>query len=378
MLQIHVCCTLVFLYSFSSLFAQIPPNDVCAQALEIEPGMVLSQENNAQATTTHTETPEATPASCIETFENDLWYKFTAQEGHRLYEVIIDPLGCNTPAGMQAMIIESVDCEAENFIYRACANPRQGAKLKLFLEEPEAGKTYLIYADGFDGTECVYSLELKAHRTAQPNPDDTKFLQNDYRKVVEPDFFPDNYELAFMNNEATIQWSANVETDVEWFLVERMSNVNTNSPFGKVISRIKPAHAVGAEESQLYSYTDSKAFFNGAKYCYRIVKIHTSGAKSYAESLCSEARIIESFHISEVVPAPGKGIYQTVLKSHKRQSLTFKIFDREMTILKEMSKKYSGKDEGLFTIDMNAYPPGTYFLRVENKDEFFLRKFAVE
>ena len=363
---------------FSTLSAQTPPHDLCAQALEIQPGMVLNQENNARATTTHTETPDASPASCIETFENDLWYKFTAQEGHLLYEVIMEPLACNTPAGMQAMIIESPDCEAENFIYRSCANPRQETKLKLFLEEPIAGKTYLIYADGFDGTECVFTLELIAHKTAQPDPEDTRFFQNDYRIVPEPDFFPNNYEISFLNNEMTIQWSAESEMDVEWFLVERMANMGTNSPFGQVVGRIKPVHAVGSEEARIYTFTDSKAFADGVKYCYRIVKVRADGKKSYAENLCVEARIIESFHIGEVLPAPGKGVYQIVLKSRKRQTLTFTVFDENMKELKKMSKRYSSKDEGYFTVDMNAYSPGTYFLRVENNEAFFLRKFDIQ
>ncbi|MEL6591130.1 MAG: hypothetical protein AAFQ68_13660, partial [Bacteroidota bacterium] len=175
--------------AFLGLSAQDWPHDQCEAAKIIQPGDFLTAENNQSATTTPSETPEKSPITCIKTFENDLWYRFETQEGYTHYEVIIDPIFCNTPAGLQAMVIKADECDFTTYEYKACVNPYAEEALQMVWREEEAGVNYLIYVDGYDGTQCSFKLRLMGYERDPRDPETISQQQNDY------DGPPPNLEL---------------------------------------------------------------------------------------------------------------------------------------------------------------------------------------
>ena len=363
------------LLCFCRISAQ--PNDRCTLAIEIKAGQVFFDQNNERATTFEGETPKPIPVSCIETFENDLWYRFTATEEHRFYEIEITTTACNFPTGLQGLIIEAENCDSEQYVYKACANPHSEIPFKLYLENPVPGKNYFIYIDGFDGTECVFSVSLDGYKENPLSGQDYKSVENDFSQV-EPSFFPEVYEVSFMNNETTIRWSASTEDDVLYFLIEGMLNVHSKSPYGRILGRVEPTHTVGSELEATYEFVDNKSFYSDLDYCYRIVWVNSAGEKAYSEIQCVKAHLIEDFHVSPVYPTEDAGMYKIILKNRKRQTLVFSILDEHQKELKKMIRKREPKQEGVISIDMKAYSPGIYFLKVEGKDAFYLRKFRLK
>ena len=184
-------------------FSQIIPNDLCDRAIPLEFDQLISGQDNSRATTTDLEIPEAQPVSCIKTFENDLWYSFTTVPTLYYYEVEIRPHSCNTPAGLQAMIIRADECSAETFEYKACNNPYAERTLRMYMQETQHSLKHYIYVDGYDGTKCVFDIILRAYENDPRTVDELKKVENDYGKAP-PIFEPPVFDVSFANNEATI------------------------------------------------------------------------------------------------------------------------------------------------------------------------------
>ncbi|MEL6671425.1 MAG: hypothetical protein AAFR61_04510 [Bacteroidota bacterium] len=362
------------IFSFS-LQAQIP-HDQCENARELSLGEYLPSEDNQQATVTETETPEPRPASCIQTFENDLWYKVYTIPGYRFYKASITPLSCNTPAGLQALVIEGSSCESGDFIYRACVNPHAEQALNLIWEDSVAGNPYLIYVDGYDGTECVFSVKVEGFEEDPRSVRDVENLEVDYDEPTEI-YEAANPEILFTNNEAVISWDAKTNEDVKLFLVERVMNFGKRKT-GYVAGKVKPSSTVGLGGNQRYEFADQRPYTSDKEYCYRIVRVNSQGKKAYSEPLCVTARMNEDFYISPVFPTQNQNTYVIRYRNEKKQDLTYVLLDEKEEELKRYVRKKEPKGEGSITIDMSPYTPGIYFLKVQGKDESFLRKFTFE
>ncbi len=356
--------------------AQVLENDLCTQARTITIGEKIVGLHNIGATTTLAESPETIPISCVKTFENDLWFKFTTVDSLNYYEVSVNPVYCNTPAGLQAMIIRADECVADSFVYRACANPREEQLLQLFMEESTEGLNFFIYVDGFDGTECGFTLELSATSNDSRSIVDHKKQQMEYYKEALPPYEPVDMNVSFLNNEATIRWEDDTQSDIALFQVHRVYNRSFLTT-GSIIAHIEPTKTVGVGTAT-YSFSDNKVFLQGESYCYRIVKIDQSGNKSYTESLCIEADLIKDLYVTPITPTEVSGKYIFRYINKRKQDLSFIILDKDHVELKRLLKKKEPKQDGDVTVDMNPYGPGIYYLRAECKEGYFLRKFVVE
>ncbi|MEZ4850618.1 MAG: hypothetical protein R3B93_18785 [Bacteroidia bacterium] len=297
-------------------------------------------------------------------------------EEYDYYKVIVSPLSCNTPAGLQGMIIQADECESSRFIYRACANPYAEVSFEMVIEDSVPGNRYLIYIDGYDGTQCVFNLKLEGSQANPQSTEDIRRLQNDYGNPP-PLFEPDNYRTEFLNNESTIYWSAPASEDVDIFLIEKYIETPITS-YGRVIGTVEPMAVVAMDETPVYSFTDRRPFTDEEKCCYRIVKVNSQGKKSYSEPICLIANLTEDFYISPVEYTGEPGFYYINFRNYKKQDLVFSILDRNEEILKQMTREKEPKRDGQIRIDMNPYETGVYFLKVEGKSEYYLRRFTVK
>lgn len=367
---------LLFLFYTAACFAQVPDNDACENARIIDIGEEIFQIDNQLATVSPEDVPEGEPLTCIKSFENDLWFVFFTESGYHHYQIVINPLFCNTPAGIQALLIRTDDCESGNYRYVACANPYAEQAITLFLDDSIAGNRYLIYVDGYDGTQCTFNLSLSG-------TDDNPQTIDDYRKsdldygVSPPLYEPAEARVEFLNNEAEITWAAGSEEDVQLFLVEKIIP-SPSYTVGKVIGSVEPATIVGTHQYSTYQFIHHGAFEEDEIYCYRIVKIDSRGRKSYSDQFCNKMAAVEGFYVSPVFPSKEKGVYVITLRNERKQELIFTVLSDSGEILKQMSQKQTAGKDGEIEIDMNGFPAGNYSLRIEGKNGFYLRRFQVE
>ncbi len=359
------------------LWSQTPLHDACTQALTIQVGAFLPQEDNRTATTTPSETPEAEPVTCIKTFENDLWYQFTTEAEYTHYEVVIDPIFCNTPAGLQAMVIRAEDCDATTYEYKACVNPYAEASISMVFREEEAGVNYLIYVDGYDGTVCSFRLRLNGHQGDPREPREIGQEQQDYSGPP-PTLDLEDFQARVINNEVQLNWTAATEDATRFFLVQRVYRQGQPNTYGKNLATIEAVNTVGADLTASYEYIDQRAFLDEETYCYRIVSVDAEGNKAYADITCVEIALNEDFFISPVYPSDQPDLYVIKFRNFRKQDLKFSVLDEEQQYLKGLTRTKEPKGDGTITINMADYPAGIYFLAVEGKSESFLRKFMVE
>ncbi|MFK7925291.1 MAG: hypothetical protein AB8H47_25270 [Bacteroidia bacterium] len=369
---IFLCLLTVYL----DLSAQDWPHDQCEAAKVVQLGELLPQENNQSATTTPSETPEKNPITCIKTFENDLWYRFTTEEGYTHYEVVIDPTFCNTPAGLQAMVIRADECDFTSYEYKACVNPYAEQALQMVWREEEAGVNYLIYVDGYDGTHCSFKLRLMGYDRDPRDPETISQEQNDYDGPPPILELPEA-ETYFQNNEAVVRWTAQTQDDTRYFVIQSVRQYR-DRVYGYNVGTVEAINTVGSEETAEYEYIHNKAFSEGETYCYRIVELKTDGSKAYSEPMCFEAALNEDFFISPVYPSAEAGIYVIKFRNFRKQNLAFSVLDQDQNELKSLVRAKEPKGDGTISINMSEYEPGTYYLKVLGKEERYLRAFVVE
>lgn len=370
----------VVLMIFSQAVSQNygPACNICDSAKVIRPGEQLFNIDNQFANVTALETPEGEPVTCIRSFENDLWFSFHTEAGYQFYEINILPLTCNTPAGLQALLIRTDDCDATSFEYVDCHNPYAEAPIRMFLQDSVPGRHYLIYVDGYDGTQCTFNLSLSGHQRNPQTINDIKGRKLDYGNSPTP-YEPADVEASFINNEVEIIWTARSDEDVTLFLVQRFyQHKPPFKPFGSTIGTVEPVSTVGSSQTTTYSFYHQQEFREGEEYCYRIVKVDKNLRKSYSDGFCMIADMAEDFFISPVYPGTEAGTFVVKTRNFRKQDLVFSVLNAEGELEKQMTLKKEPKRDGSITIDMQGFAPGKYSLKVEGKEEYFLRRFVVE
>jgi hypothetical protein len=356
-----------------------PPHDVCAKAITLDPGDKLSGHTNADATPSlEFETPAIFEETCIQTIENDLWYKFKASEGVALYEIRIVAGFCTTPAGLQALLIKADDCNPAAFIYRGCSNKINTDTIKLYLETPEPGKNYFVWVDGYDGTVCEFDISLHARKGLMA--EDYRFLRFDYsldNAEIQP--LGDLYST-FANNAATITWVAEPDQTPDLYVVEllpELTEVDEASRYARVVGFVDPHHFVGSGRSE-YSFTDYVTPFNHAKtYRYRVLSVNADGKRISSQVLEAKAKIVESFDVREVKPAAEAGKFTVhYINRKKGQRYEIAVENAHGEQVKHMVFENEPQRDGDITIDMSALPHGEYFFIMSNGREAFRRSFV--
>jgi hypothetical protein len=370
----------------SPIGAQLPPepvlpeplaNDFCENAIEIIPGEHLTGLSNELATLGPREQiPADEPYTCIESYENDMWFKFTTVSGIAYYEIVITTNECNSPAGLQAILIQGNDCNATQFIYKACSNKETMDTVALFLHEPSPGVDFFIYVDGFDGAICNYNLSLNAAKAQKLTQTDYVRMKWDYELPDEGDYVPANQNHEYMNNRFTLRWSASHGEDIAFFLIEQV-DLEIDPNRGSINGIVDARTTVSGEDEE-YSYTVPGMFIQNGQYCYRIVSVTHSGERHYSDNICFEAYVIRSFFMNEVIKTDVPGIYSvSYMNNQKKVDYTFKVLDDKRNIVKEMKLENEPIRDGKVTVDMTKFPPGKYYFIMENGVEMFRREFIV-
>jgi hypothetical protein len=356
-----------------------PPHDVCARAIVLEPGDRLNGHTNADATPSlEFESPAVFEATCIQTIENDLWYKFTAAEGASLYEVQIIASFCTTPAGLQALLIKADGCNAATFVYRGCSNKINTDTIKLYLPAPEPNQNYFVWVDGYDGTVCEFEISLRARKDLVAT--DYRFLRFDYMLEGEPVQPLQDLHPTFTNNAATFTWSAEPGQSPDLYIIELLpdlTEVEDDSKYARVVGFVDPHHFVGLGGSE-YAFTDYVTPFNQAKtYRYRIVSVDANGKRILSQTVEVKAKLVESFDVREVKAGTAPGTF-TVHYINRKKGQTFQVSVENASgeQVKHMILSNEPLRDGDVTIDMNPLPHGEYVFIMGNGKESFRRSFV--
>lgn len=369
----------VFLLLENFIIAQFPgqmppPNDFCAKAIQIEPNERLIGHTNADASPSlEFERPAVADLTCIQTIENDVWFRFKADAAHTGYEIIITAGFCSTPAGLQALLIQSEGCRATEFTYRACSNKINTDTIKLYLEDPIPNQNYFIWIDGYDGTVCEFDVTLKARTALVPR--DYRFLRFDYDFSAHPEYQADALSTSFENNAANFSWMASNRDDASLFIVELIPSIekeHEKSAYGRVVGFVDPRNLVG-DGTATYRFTDYiTPYQNGETYYYRIVKVAGDGSKEVTATFAIRAKLVESFFLGKIEPKSEAGIYRvTYINRKKNQNFDVSVEDLEGNQIKSMQLLKEPVRDGEISINMQEFEPGEYFFIMTNgKDEY--------
>jgi hypothetical protein len=338
--------------------------------------------SNAEATLgPESERPAVHPGTCILTLENDMWFSFVTDSAYKRYEVVIVHGGCNTPAGLQALVIHTNGCDAKQFEYKGCSNKQTEDTIRIFFEEPQAGLNYLIYVDGFDGTICQYSLELKGRKDANLSADQYRNLQNNYDPTNLPEFDPDNFNFGFVNNTVEMEWTANSGDEIAYFMVEEYpvwGSSRTVSKYTRVLAVVEPVNKVAGGEAH-YRFVDSRPAFSDREYQYRVVCVMNDGSRKFSPQFSVKAKPFYELFVGEVKKSPEPGKYM-ILYINKKNKATYScdVLDENMNLLKSYTLHKEPVRDGTVTFDMAPFPAGRYFFRMGDGERFFLREFFSE
>lgn len=357
-----------------------PDNDDCQNAIPLHIGQYLANISNSTATVSHPlQAPKTIPATCIQTLENDLWYSFTTEDKYAYYEVVIIAKACNTPAGLQAMLIRSDDCNSEHYLYRACSNKQTMDTIKLFMRNPGAGQRHLIYVDGYDGTICDFDIWLRGREYISPL--DYRYLRYDYDLSEVPYGLPPQLETGFRNNMAFLSWTGSAEKEVAYYVVERFmdqEDLIEGSEYLQVVGIIDPRNFAGSGEVW-YEFEDFiSSFEQGEDYRYRIVSVDMDGGREVSEDITIKARLIEDFFVSEVKNTPEENVFAIIyINKRKKQDFYLSVTNEAGEVVKETRMEGVKEPDGEVTMHMEEFPAGTYYFKMGNGKESFVRSFQV-
>lgn len=358
----------------------LPANNGCQYAIPIAVGEYIANVSNSEATVSNDlQAPKTSPITCIQTLENDLWYSFITEDEFEIYEVVIVANACNTPAGLQAMLIRSDDCNSSNYIYRACSNKQTMDTIKLFMKNPGGGQRHLIYIDGYDGTICDFDIWLRGQKAISPL--DYRYLRNDYDFSETPYGIPEGLETKFQNNLATLSWTGSAEDETAYYIVERFpdpSGLQEGSEFLQVIGMVDPRNFVGLGQTR-YEFTDYMTPFDqGKDYNYRIVSVGLVGERNVSDAITIKAKLIEDFFVSEVKSTPENNVFAIIyINKKKKQDFYLSVMNQAGQVVKETRLEGVREPDGEVTIRMEEFPVGNYTFKMGNGREYFLRYFEV-
>lgn len=362
------CFLLFCLTGFSLTFGQNPdlPHDECFHAKELPENQWLEQDNYQATLSSENTRPPKYPGTCIQTFENDLWYKFETQAG-REYQITIVHHTCSTPAGLQALLIKGEICDQKQFQIMNCSNRKIADTIKIFFTSPPEKTAWLLYVDGYDGTTCSFDLELRQAPGVQYRPENLAY--NRFYTDTLCEVLPLNLSVKFENNQAVLSWTDAQADQSQAYIIEKI-NAYTIERMGAITPQ---ALAAGYQEN--YTFQDQSSLYNdGNPYSYRISRIDQNGNRTCSERISGQAKITREFFVTEPVSTSTRGIYKVSYFNKKKQDYTIAILDIDYRVLKAIKIKKLELGESVSQLDLREYPAGIYYFRMSTEKDTFIRK----
>ncbi|NBV14061.1 MAG: hypothetical protein EBS07_08350 [Sphingobacteriia bacterium] len=342
-----------------------PPHDTCISALPLPENSWVTDNNRLATLGPSTERPADWPGTCIQTYENDLWYSLDLQPGEE-YEISIVPEYCATPAGLQALLIKSRDCNPMHFQYLACENRKNLDTLRLIFItpiKPIPNVKYFLYVDGFDGNTCQYGLHVKHAPGAIGDPRNLRFLQY-YTDDNLPEPSLEAPNILFENNQSTLSWIDPLPDSTANYRIEAVLDSNLN--YFQVLQVLTPQSQVQGYQNQ-YVWTDSRLnLVHDQNYAYRLVKLLKNGEVEISRMGTVKAKVQNDFRIIEVVPSRNKGFFTARYLIRKKQDYEIAIVNQEGTVLKSKAIKNLEVGEHISELDLTPFPKGNYNFRIRS------------
>lgn len=311
-----------------------------------------------------------------------MWFQFTTTAEYDHYTITVNHEHCNSPAGLQALLIRADDCDARNFFYAGCSNLITTDSIKLFLRDTIPGRHYFIYIDGYDGTICNYTLSIWGKNSESVTIDDFRFIKFDYDTRNVPSFDPPDLKTDMINNSVVIRWMGSNEEDVSFYAVEALprwySPGSEEFAYAQVMG-IVPSRGLVSGGPVEYSYTLYPTSDAERDYCYRLVKVSSKGEKSFTKPFCIHLVPIKSFYVDEVVRSSVPDEYTVKYLNHvKKEDFSVEVLDESMNPVKQMQLLDEPVRDGTITIRMNGFDHGRYYFRMTNRaKEMYVRMFDV-
>ena len=355
-----------------------PPlfHDDCQQAITLHPGdKLMGLSNKLASLGPLDQTPADLPNTCIESFENDLWFKFTTTGEFDTYEIIITHGECNTPAGLQALLIKANSCNRNTYQYIDCSNFENTEPISLVLVQDLPDVNYLIYVDGFDGTICEFTLEIKGKGKILKNADWYSKHCNDYAYDPTVSYEPDILESTFLNNAFLIEWQASAFENTDFYLIERVFETE-NGTATRVAGIVTAKQLAGGADTWYEWIDDHRKYQQGLEYCYRLVAVDAAGNRKQTPKSCVTADLVLGIYLHFPEKAPSPGSWQvTYINKFKEKDIRFQVLNNRNKELKGLVMKKEPVRDGVLTIDMSEYPAGDYKIVMQAGKESFTRKF---
>lgn len=321
-------------------YTQSPPNDFCANAMQVSP-ITQNTDNYCMTAAVAGDPPPA--QYCAGSLENNVWYTFTS-----------DPL-CTNPCSV-VVTFSNINCNggASGFqigywtgscgslTYLGCSSGSGGTVTATISTTP--GQTILMGLDGNAGAFCEYGISAT---NTIPLP------------VGIFDFYHE-----FEGEGVTLKWNAATQQNNDFFTLERSSD-------GVNFVKIGEVKGAGNSSSMIeYSFHDAKSRI-GMNY-YRLSQTDFDGSSSYLGVISVETNTM--FEDLSVAPNPVNESATISFSSKTDDLTTIEIVTITGTVLHSSAHNvHVGTNKYSFNTD--ALPKGVYFLRVSNSIEERLIKF---
>ncbi len=332
-----------------NIFSQKPVNDDCANPILLKMNEWLNYQTNAFATIHKNELPPPVPYSCINTFENDLWYLIESLTLKKPIQIIIYPFLCNTPAGVQVILYGHYDCKnlSENFI--ACATKDIGDTIRFIIPNPSDYPKLMLYVDGFDGTICQFNVGLFELSNYLPF-DFCKYLRFDY--VKRNPNWKQPLEFINQNNQIKIRWVHENPDILGYGLQIKMQNgYKTLSCFN--------AHNYTFVNQNFMEYLFNPDQLDTEKKCFRLLVYYQNQIYTTSD-YCIDPKVIKDFWVSPPKPTSNPVEFIYIYKVNKAQKAQIRLKNSEGNIFKTKEIKLKkGNFEG--NISLQGLPKGNYF-----------------
>lgn len=330
-----------FVCFINLLWAQRLPNDDCNYPIKLSVNEWLTDQNNQYATIDLSQLPPAVPYSCINTFENDLWYIIDSQYINNPIQIIIYPFVCNTPAGVQAILYSNYDCKSLNQNFIACATKDIGDTVKFIIPNPKDYSQLMLYVDGFDGTICQFNIGVFELKEYHPM---------DFCKYLRFDYLPRNpnwkqpLQMDTQNNQIKIQWTHENPDVLGYSLQIKMQNgYKTLSCFHS------QNYTLGNQNFMEYIFNPDQ--LDSEKKCFRLLAYYKNDIW-VSSDYCIEPKVIEDFWVSAPKPTFKANEYSYVYKVLKSHKAEIRLSNSKGEVIKSKTIKLSkGNFEGLISTE---------------------------